>query len=497
MNFKNPGMMRILWIATLMFCVGLVTNTAPWLRGGSGWVWPYALPRWGWLIPCAAGVIVYCVGVYRLLQEGSGRSRRLVLWVFVWSVLLPLLLITLEGSPLSVLFMRTASTLTGGYEYASTLIGASPSYGTLRDTLINWPAFVTDYRAQTSMFSGVALDPPGLISFFYAAQRVFAAFPAAADTFGTLLRPLECQNLVMTTWTNSQYAVAWLEMAMPLWAALAIIPLYRFGRSLFGERTARIALAFWPLLPGMALFTPRFNALYPLITLSLLIFVWRGITHRRAWPLLVGGFIVSVSTFLNFSLIPLGLLIGLWIVFSTPRDAQRSRLAWALTLRRLIYFGIGSASVWAIYWALSGVSVFEIADLSLSAHLRLDRPYLPWLVLHPYDMFLFVGLPVAFLAISRVWTLRGKAIRAVLDDPADRFALTVAATLILLTLSGTARGETGRVWLFFAPCWIFWLPIGWHTQRSVRSRRGSRQFCRCRRFAWCAWRRCCAFSLRR
>lgn len=456
---RKSLMVRGLWIATLIFCIALITNLIPALRGGFGWVWPYELPRALWIVPCVVGVGLYCVGTYALLKDGS---RRLSLWVFVWSALLPILLLTLQGSPLYLLFTRTASTLTGGYQYASTMVTD------LRQTLAHWPQFVTSYRDQTHMLSGVALDPPGLLAAFYDAERLLDRVPFVADTFAGLLRPLQCQNLLMNTWTNSQYAVAWFEMSMPLWAALTIVPLQRFGRRVFSERTTRLALAFWPLIPGMALFTPRFNTVYPLLTLVTLLFLWRGLEKQRAWPIVLAGFVVSVGTFLNFSLVPLGLLGGVLIIAYDNlwlRPALRSVQArLLLTVRQLILFGVGSSTVWIIYGALSGVTVADIIGLSLSAHLTLDRPYLPWLFLHPYDMFLFVGLPLALLSIRRMLAVR------YLSGKGDVFALAMAVTLIALVLSGTARGETGRVWLFFAPCWLLlaanWM-ICWKAEDAV------------------------------
>ncbi len=452
--WKKSRLIRGLWIITLLFCTALTTNLIPALRGGFGWVWPYELPRPLWVVPCMVGVIIYCIGTYTLLKTGS---QRLILWAFVWSVLLPLLLLTLQGSPLYLLFTRTASTLTGGYQYASTMISD------LRGTLTHWPEFVTHYREQTRMASGVALDPPGLLSVFYTADKALERVSFVADTFGTLLRPLQCQNLLMTTWTNSQYAAAWIEMAMPLWAALTILPLVRFARRIFSERTTQLAIAFWPLIPGMALFTPRFNTFYPLVTLVMLLFLWRGLEKRRGLPILIAGFIVSAGTFLNFSLVPLGLLGGVLIIIYDQlwlrRELLSLRVRWLLTVRQLIYFGLGSLSVWAIYGMLSGVTIADIISLSLSAHLTLDRPYVPWLFLHPYDMFLFVGVPLALLSIRRLFAMRN------LESKADIFGLAMTITIIALVLSGTARGETGRVWLFFAPCWLLlaadWM-ARWH-----------------------------------
>src|SRR5258708_17649743 len=67
--------------------------------------------------------------------------------------------------------------------------------------------------------------------------------------------------------------------------------------------------------------------------------------------------------------------------------------------------------------------------------------------MHRYDMFFFVGLPCAALSVMRI-------LRSFRWIPANVFAIATGLTLLIMVLSGTARGETGRVWLFFAPCWL-------------------------------------------
>src|SRR5258708_5469112 len=109
----------ILWFFTIVFCVVLVNSDAgalirgqePWLPGDLSWVWNYGAPRWGWLIVCIVGVVIYMLGVTRLLDRET-ESRlpiRLILWAFVGSVLITLLVMTIEDGSLFLLFTRSAS----------------------------------------------------------------------------------------------------------------------------------------------------------------------------------------------------------------------------------------------------------------------------------------------------------------------------------------------------------------------------------------------------
>ncbi len=461
----HARVIALLSVITLLFCFLLVTDLLPWLRGDvpwlpgdTAWRWPYALPRWGWVIPCILGVALYTVGAIRMLATVSDEPRypvRLILWAFVGGVLLPLLLLTLEDSPLFLLFSRSASTVTGGYQFASTLV-TDLSY-----PLRHWTDFVNSYREQNPL-GGIALAPPGLVVVDYSFQKFFDAFPPLAHTFGALLRPLECQNMLMMTWSDAQFASAWPQLFMPLWTALAVAPLYKLGTVLFNHRVAGMAVLLWPLVPGLNMFAPRFNTFYALMAVVLLVMLWRGLDQKRPVWIVAAGFVMSVGTFINLSVVPLGLLCGLLIMGHWLMTARQANRIGSL-IQNLALYGLGVSSIWLIYTGLTGVTLIDIYQLGLSLHFHLDRPYLPWLFMHAYDTFLFIGLPIAGLSIWRIISVRGWT-------PANVFAVATGLTLIIMVLSGTARGETGRVWLFFAPCWLL-LAADWMTRFSLRQQR--------------------------
>jgi len=437
--------LKAIWLITLVFGIVLAADWLPQLRGDipsllskTGWVWPYGNPRWNWLIPCLIGVGIYLVGARIALHrpENGRYPVRLILWAYLGAALLPLLLMTLDGDPLFILFTRAASPLTGGYQYAAIM-----STDSNRD-LRRWPDFTEDYLAQVHIQpSGVALDPPGIFALYQANQTILEQTPPVANALDGWVRPQQCQNLYMMTWSSAEMSSAWLQMFMPLWASLVVAPLYKLGKLLFNEKQARMAVILWPLVPGVSIFAPRFNTFYPLITLVMLLLLWEGMKRNQVAKIVLGGFVLSVGMFFNLSLVPLGLLAGLLIIGFRLHN-------WERLTADLVFFGGGCVSAWIVFWALSGIAPDTLIRHSMSAHSKLDRPYVPWMVVHTYDMFLFVGLPLAFLAIWRITQLR----RA--NKNGDLLAGAAFLTLVILVLSGTARGETGRVWLFFAPIWV-------------------------------------------
>jgi len=102
---------------------------------------------------------------------------------------------------------------------------------------------------------------------------------------------------------------------------------------------------------------------------------------------------------------------------------------------------------------LTGFDLRGSYETAMRLHLALERDYWPFVLWHPWDIFTFAGLPLAVIAACLTWR------RA----PALTFAWV--ATLAAQSLLHVARGETGRVWMYFAPV-IVALGSLWLTHRG-------------------------------
>ena len=449
---RSSRFITVMWVLTAIFCVVLVTDIVPWIRGVEPWLpgdlswkWNYDLPRWGWLIVSILGVLLYVVGVTRLLENyDDADSRypvRLILWAFVGTTLITLLVMAIEQNPLYLLFTRSTSLVTGGYQYASVMM---PNLG---DTLRHWPDFVATYR-QKYWINSVTTSPPGIDVLYYASDKLFTTIPALGHAFGSLVRPTVCQDDYLMSWSNGQLAAAWPQMAMPLWSSLAVAPLYNVGVMVFNRKIARQAVALWALTPGLILFSPRFNVFFPLIAIVMLSLTWRGLTRGRWQPIFWAGFAFGVGTFLNLVNVPLGLLVGLTII----GWGLINRNQWREVIRGLVVFGIGSTIMWLVYWLVVGLSLSDILKTIFGYHFVVtNRPWWPWIIQHPIDMFLFIGFPVSVILVWRLWLLIKQ--RKLLTR-ADVFVGAALITVVALDLSGFTQGESGRLWLIFAPAWL-------------------------------------------
>jgi len=236
-------------------------------------------------------------------------------------------------------------------------------------------------------------------------------------------------------------------MAMPIWAALTPIPLYAIARRVVAQK-ARAAVLWYPLIPALSGFAATWNTLFPLIAALAFLALLIGCQHERphvVWCVL-SGFITGLGWFINFALVPLALLAGIWVLIN-ERLIKRRTLMQCVQIG--VFYGVGLLTVWFLFWLVGGQTLIDLLAASMAFHLSLDRPYLFWLFMHSWDWLLWSGIAFGVVMIAQV-------VKSLRRGAVDRSAFPVmsaslALTMLILVISGTARGETGRVWLFFAP----------------------------------------------
>jgi hypothetical protein len=319
-------------------------------------------------------------------------------------------------------------------------------------TLRRWPEFMAD---SISYSSHVAISPPGLVLIYYAAGSLLAHVPVLAEALAQPLRLMQCQNIPLMAETNAQLASAWLGILTPLWGSLTVVPLYRLGRSVFGQATARWSTVWWPLIPSLLIFAPLPSTFYPLPALVMVGLLLLGLRRNQSAWVFAAGVLCSGLTFLTFTFAPLLLLAGFLTLgwYWLKRASAAEQLPWHWPLRIGLWFGLGLSAVWLAYSAATGRPAWDVLLAAVHAHLALDRPYWPWLILHLNDFFMFTGWPLSLMAAVGVWLAAHKIIRKQSLSEGDVVTLAAALSLLVLDLSGTLRGESGRILLFLS-AWI-------------------------------------------
>lgn len=409
-------------------------DLTPWVRGGFGWRWEYdPLPIGRWLIPILL-TVVYIAGAATLLTRNA-RLRVLIGWAIVSSIALALSVTAAhEGDALYGLFARTVSKLATGAHWLSVQVDWAGG---------EWRSWTSVMRESGGHLSNL---PPGLPMAYAALSGIFGASPSFSQSLSDVLLPYQCHNLDLIAYRPEQIASAAFGVLMPLWAALAVIPIAGITRRLSGDLPSRWAVLWWPLTPALMAFAGSLNTIYPLFTLAALYALIRALDasggrRQLAWAA-AGGLVTGMAAFSNFAFAPLPLILGL---FALIYGLGVKRHSVGLLAGIGAAFGAGAVLPWALFGAATGLTPLDLLRTSFEFHLDLDRPYAFWTVMHVWDWLVWGGLGLAVMAVVSALGARRK-----LDGGAALSAALVAG-MILLTLSGTARGETGRVWLVFTP----------------------------------------------
>ncbi len=436
------------WIVALSLGWAFIfgRNLLPILRGTPDWRWLYrpvlSLNR---TLPLILSVCLY-IGI-GLWIRGRRSAAALLVWAILGSVGLSLAAAYVRGDILFRLYAITASGRAEGWQMAAARIQDLPS------TLHNWAQFM----AQSDAYSPhIDHAPPGIVIIYYLLGRWLDTFPRLANALAEPLRWQLCQDI--GAYTSGQYAIAWLGIAAPIGAGLTALPLYFFGRRTYSEGAARWSVLWWPLVPSLLMFAPLPNTLYALAALIEIGMLWEGLSRNRPLWVLAAGLLMSVLTFFTLTFLPLLLFAGLLALGAywqkiTGSGAARPRWYWPFQMG--LMFGIGLSVVWVIAYPTTGLSLpsLLVSAQQTQADIAQFRPYGPWLTLNFNDYLMFTGWPVALLALLAVWA--GIRLLASRKAPGDSVLMTLALALTLLAvdISGTPRGEWGRIMLFLSP-WL-------------------------------------------
>ncbi|MDX1416006.1 MAG: hypothetical protein R3293_17550 [Candidatus Promineifilaceae bacterium] len=458
MSRRSRVLLAFLVISSLLLAAVIAGDWLPWLRGPAPetpeWYWPYQLrPLARWWLPTLSALLIWGVAAWWLKIEEPTRRQNIsaLTGLALTSLLLQLAVIYADRPDISAeLVDRTLSNLASGFfEPAAEIedLGAALSrYPQLM------PEFISEH-ART--------HPPGLISANWLTIQLFSRFPALAEPIARWVWPLRCTDLWLLNRPPAVAAALGIWSVLPLVAAaLSCFPAYGTARQLLTGQAIRLATILAATLPALLLFAPKSVQLYAPLALLLFWIFQTGLNKRSLVWILAAGGLLSLLTFLSLGNASLLLLFGTYILagnFLLSRRNKRENIAWAWLFKLLLVFAAGSFALWLVVWIAWGVNPWTIAHTGLQQHYQLVtniRRYEWWIIWNLIDLILFAGWPLLLgfaggvLAVLRSW--RKQTWQAV-----DILALSLLMMVILLNLSGSARGEVGRLWLFFMPLLAF------------------------------------------
>jgi len=472
-----------LWVAVAgMLTAGygwiVARDLAPWVRGPA----PYP-PEWEWLyqpLDLAAAPTLVLVAAFlgyallvalvlhpKLVRWPSSQVRR--------NVALALGVVGFAGLQLAAAWANKGHVLNDiiwhtyeppGNGYFMTAVRVEDFWQTLHHYAVAMPDF-PHHRPQT--------HPPGIFLFYSAFIALFERLPEFSAWFAAMARGWAppTQDWVLL---RDPYVPAAFFSGLVRWVAAWFAPLafYAFLRRLDrSEDGGRATLALWgallvPLLPAVTSFFSHWDVNYLLLASAAWYFGLRGQDRLREadaprlgrwldWVL--AGLLLGLLTWLSFGNAVICGLVGLhllWRELITLRPSQ-PRYGWRDFGRFVVGAGLLTAAVvlpWLLAWLAWGMNYIELLGVGMRMHFELvtaARDLSIWRWMNLVDYALWVGPGVQLLGVvGSVWLLFHMR-RGQLESSLAGMALIVWTALLALNLSGTTRGEIGRLWIFLMP----------------------------------------------
>lgn len=438
----NKKFLFFLSIFTLCFCLAIAVNLSPFLRGPA----PYP-PNWRWayqptplsfklFVPLFLMLVIMWT-VYYFDKMKKPKTTLLITILLLGGFLLQISLLFASRAGIAVLLHRIISPTINGYFTVS-----------LQKQSL--PLFLKNFTANMGSYPMYAkFHPPGAVLFF--------SFLNACASILNFLFPV----IAKLTPKHSDVAIIWngLNDAQKVSALLSgfiiaflsyvtLIPLYLSGKILYGQQTAKRSIFLFLFIPNILLFVPLNDVFLPLFTVWSLYYFLISTEKQNIFFSFLSGIVLFVGTFFSLTFLPLLLFFFIFLILQ-----KKIRKSVNLFLSFLIGFIIMPLLLLVLYH----VDFISLTQQMMQFHetAQTGRNYWVWLFYNVYDFFIFVGIPLSTLFFYQI-----------IKKNRDKLFLSFLIMFIFLELSGSVRGETGRIWLPFVPLVI--LPVANFITNSLK-----------------------------
>lgn len=453
------------WMAYSLVAMGAAANTAAaiavvaWIlpRGDVVvWQWPLRttpvapLP---WTLPCSVCLLLAVLAGLDTLREGKTPSR------LVCAVLIAALTLC------SGLFMLSLALDDRDFPLrAPAVILGDVSMGYyVQATRVKDPVhYLQEVRDRTEVGrvpERVATHPPGPVLYFWAARQLLSARPDAVTTLKRVLEhwaqdpglvgvEMLCRR-VCTIGPSAQDVVLafWAGLGLTLLTPLAVPLLFTLGTLAQGRRAGLVACILGTAVPSLVCFMPSVDGASAVCAAAVLALWMWGLRTRSLLPAIVAGGLWFVGLFWTSGLLALGLPMAVvaWLS-GRDRDGQRRALRSAAGCIAAMV-ALGLVGYLTLGYDPVSSTVRSLRAQSQIMHLT-GRPYGPAVLWNLYEFALFVG--PGLLALGLVGTM-ARTRTADGRRPDAGLGVGVLVTVLVLALSGSTRGEVGRIWGFLMP----------------------------------------------
>lgn len=352
-----------------------------------------------------------------------------------------------------------------------------------------FPAFLAGYEAlmRQGDVLHIGTHPPGLFCAFQALAALVDNLPQLHWLDALQPESVRESFAVLTENTAQSEAplqprevrILWLAMltAQSL-AAMSVIPLYAVLRWTQSRAEAFLGASLWPTVPAVAIFLPKSDAIYPVLSLTI---VWLAVESWRRWQAggtdgrsvvaapgrltcavlfgIAAGVCAWLGLFLSLAFMPVLVFVALfgWLDGWRKQRCIQERVGW------LIPMLVGFALPPVLLYVTTGLNLLTVWWLNYLNHAgfyaQYPRHYFGWLWRNPVELTLAVGWPV----MATAWYTSGGWIASIQGRFSPQYwptrvlaAVVGAGVWGLLWLSGKNSGEAARLWLLLMPG-VVWL----------------------------------------
>ena len=282
--------------------------------------------------------------------------------------------------------------------------------------------------------------------------------------------------------------------------ALVVLPLFLLGREVGGPRVGLVAAALYALTPSALIFVPAIDHWITGLAVTCLWLIVMAARRGSIALAAVAGAVFWLALQVSFgaiALVPLSAIIVFLLAKSasagkdagradaapntdgvvSPRSAVRPGgvpwLSQARAAAPLLALLVAVPVVLSLLvWALTSYNAFHAFTLSRLVHAEVTarRTYWPWLATNLLDFSFGFGVcaTVCLVAAARhVFADLSSHFWRAAARPETAVFLAALATLLLLDLSGTVRGEVARIWQFLMPLLLI-VAAAWLERASAR-----------------------------
>ena len=423
---------RWLFVAAVCLTLGLALGVechALGLNGPQYWQWPWRKLDGVRLIAGFAVALVPFIASQWLFAAGKISLWRALALLMLTTFLLQLVALAAQTADLSLARLAQLVESPSATSYFTEATRLHAQNISLRDWLDKFPSFSgrLALHAQTK--------PPGPILFYLLFVHLFGPGDAAAAVGGLSIAILATCSVPATAF---------------------------FIRALTGDVTRGFwGASFLALCPGLVLFLPELDQLYPILTCGLLgCWALALRTEKMPWACAC-GVVLGLTCFATYSLLTLGSwMLGLAMLAITgPEHLGFSRLAKMAAATLASFAAVQLSLAWSLHF--DPLATFFAALRNQAILLQhVARPYPATVLFDLTDFAMGAGWLGGALALLGAW--RG-------SPNVRRVSFLCLAQLLLVAVLALLPGETARVWLFMLP--LLMVPLDAEmTRLSARQR---------------------------